>query len=93
MFNYAIFALKLLVTLTVQDPCSPRARADIMLMRNLEDVVSSIHIGQEERNIRNLVEYCTHYRGIAQQAIDQSSSRKKPARSTESRAYASYPVF
>ncbi|KAL3440303.1 hypothetical protein BJX65DRAFT_290777 [Aspergillus insuetus] len=93
MFNYVVFALKLLVTLTVQDPCSPRARADIMLMRNLEDAVSSIHIGQEERNIRNLVEYCTHYRDIAQQAIDQSFSRKKPGRSEGSRAHASYPVF
>ncbi|KAJ0425007.1 hypothetical protein BJY00DRAFT_275715 [Aspergillus carlsbadensis] len=78
MFNYVLFALKLLVTLTVQDPHSPRARADILLMRNLEDAISSIPVGHDERSTQNLVEYCTHYRDIAQRAIDQGISRKRP---------------
>ncbi|KAL2796638.1 hypothetical protein BJX66DRAFT_299536 [Aspergillus keveii] len=78
MFNYVVFALKLLVTLTVRDPHSPRARADILLMRDLEDVVSSIPVGHDERSIRNLIEYCTHYRDTAERAIDRVFSRKMP---------------
>jgi hypothetical protein len=78
MFNYVVFALKLLVTLTVRDPHSPRARADILLMRNLEDVVSSIPAGHDERSIQNLVDYCSHYRDVAERAIDRGLSRKRP---------------
>ncbi|KAL3460887.1 hypothetical protein BJX64DRAFT_278179 [Aspergillus heterothallicus] len=78
MLHYVVFALKLLVTITVQDPSSPRARADILLMRNLEDVLSAIRAGHEERSTRNLIEYCTRHRDIAEQAINDVLSRKGP---------------
>ncbi|KAL4860950.1 hypothetical protein BDV12DRAFT_180934, partial [Aspergillus spectabilis] len=73
MLHYAVFALKLLVILTVQDPSSPRARADILLMRNLEDVLSAICAGHEERSTQNPIEYCTRRRDIAEQAITMFS--------------------
>ncbi|KAL4738255.1 hypothetical protein BDV11DRAFT_216079 [Aspergillus similis] len=78
MLHYVVFALKLLVTLTIQEPSSPRARADILLMRNLEEVLSSIPVTHDERSTRNLIEYCTHHRDAAEQAINNSLSRKRP---------------
>ncbi|KAL2839665.1 hypothetical protein BJY01DRAFT_237031 [Aspergillus pseudoustus] len=78
MLHSVIFALKILVTLTIQEPNSPRARADILLMRNLEDALSSLPVTQDERSIRNLIDCCTHYRDTAEQAINDAISRKRP---------------
>ncbi|KAL5337370.1 hypothetical protein BJX70DRAFT_399672 [Aspergillus crustosus] len=69
MLKYAIFALKLFVILTVQDPHSPRARADIMLMRNVEDVLAAIPVSGEDRSIQKLIEYCAGYRDVAERAV------------------------
>lgn len=77
MLNYVIFALKLFVILTVQDPRSPRARADILLMRNLEDILSAIPLTGEDRSIQMLIEYCAGYRDIAERAINEVISRKR----------------
>ncbi|KAL2807841.1 hypothetical protein BJX63DRAFT_57547 [Aspergillus granulosus] len=78
MLHYVVFALKLLVTLTVRDPYCPRARADILLMRNFEDELSVIPAAQEERATRNLIEYCTHFRHVAERAINDVLSRQRP---------------
>ncbi|OJJ05951.1 hypothetical protein ASPVEDRAFT_45379 [Aspergillus versicolor CBS 583.65] len=78
MLYYVVFALKLLVTHTIQDPSSPRARADVLLMRNLEDVLSTIPVAQDERSTRNLIDYCTHHRDAAEQAINDALARRRP---------------
>lgn len=78
MLQYVVFALKLLVTHTIQDPSSPRARADILLMRNLEIVLSTIAVSQDERSTRNLIDYCTHHRDVAEQAINNALARHRP---------------
>ncbi|KAL2826963.1 hypothetical protein BDW59DRAFT_144459 [Aspergillus cavernicola] len=71
MVNYVIFALKLLVILIVQDPRSARAHADIILMRSIEDFLSSIPVTSGDQNIPNLMQYCARYRQVAEQAITQ----------------------
>jgi hypothetical protein len=77
MVHYAVFALKLFVILTVQDPRSPRARADILLMRSMEDVLAAIPVTREDRSIQKLIEYCAGYRDVAERAINQVVSRKR----------------
>lgn len=71
MINYVIFALKLFVILTVQDPRSSRARADILLMRNLEDILSAIPLTGEDNSIQKLIQYCAGYRHVAERAINK----------------------
>ncbi|KAL4876948.1 hypothetical protein BJY04DRAFT_231241 [Aspergillus karnatakaensis] len=77
MFHYVTFALKLFVLLTVQDPRSPRARADLLLMRNLEDALASVPVFGEDRGIQKLLEYCAGYRDVAERAINQVYARKR----------------
>ena len=77
MLNYVIFALKLFVILTVQDPRSPRARADILLMRNLEDTLSAIPLTGEDNSIQKLIKYCAEYRHVAERAINKVLPRKR----------------
>lgn len=72
MLQYAVFALKLLVTHTIQYPSSPRSRADVLLMRNLENVLSTIPVTPNERSTRNLIDYCTHQRDVAERAINDA---------------------
>jgi hypothetical protein len=78
MLYYVVFALKLLVAHTIRDPSSPRARADILLMRNLEEVLSTIPVTQDERSTRNWIDYCTHHRDAAEQAINDALARRRP---------------
>ncbi|KAL4863018.1 hypothetical protein BDV12DRAFT_34254 [Aspergillus spectabilis] len=92
MFNYVVFALKLFVILTVQDPRSPRACADILLMRSMEDVLGAIPITGEDRSIQKLIEYCAAYRDVAERAINQVVSRKRHREYDDTEDYTSYRV-
>ncbi|KAL4794965.1 hypothetical protein BDV19DRAFT_178374 [Aspergillus venezuelensis] len=72
MVHYLVFALKLLVILIVQDARSPRAQADIILLRKMEDVLSSICESRKDQSIIKLIEYCVQYRQVAEKAVKQA---------------------
>lgn len=71
MVYYVIFALKLFVILIVQDPRSPRAYADISLLRNMEDFLSAIPIARGDQSVPKLIEYVARYRQAAEEAVKQ----------------------
>lgn len=71
MVYYVIFALKLFVILIVQDPRSPRAYADISLLRNMEDFLSAIPIARGDQSVPKLIEYVARYRQVAEEAVKQ----------------------
>ncbi|KAL4953268.1 hypothetical protein BDW69DRAFT_200281 [Aspergillus filifer] len=72
MVHYLVFALKLLVILIVQDARSPRAQADIILLRKMEDVLSRICERRKDQSILKLIEYCVQYRQVAEKAVNQA---------------------
>lgn len=71
MVYYVVFALKLFVILIVQDPRSPRAYADIMLLRNIEDLLSAIPLSKGDQSVPKLIEYVARYRQVAEEAVKQ----------------------
>ncbi|KAL4929758.1 fungal specific transcription factor domain-containing protein [Aspergillus undulatus] len=71
MVYYLVFALKLFVILIVKDPRSPRTRADIALLRNMEDFLSAISESRRDQSILKLIKHCIQYRNIAEKALQQ----------------------
>ncbi|KAL4940213.1 hypothetical protein BDV06DRAFT_24495 [Aspergillus oleicola] len=80
MVHYLVFALKLLVILIVQDARSPRAHADAILLRNMEDALSSISESRNDQSILKLIDYCAQYRQVAEKAIKRVLPRNNAPR-------------
>ncbi|KAL4783557.1 hypothetical protein BJX76DRAFT_368311 [Aspergillus varians] len=80
MVYYIIFALKLLVILIVDDPWSPRARADITLLRNMEEFLVTVPATKGDQSMLKLMDYCAQYRQVAEKAVRQVLNQMKRRR-------------
>lgn len=77
MVYYVVFALKIFVILIVQDPRSPRAYADVMLLRKIEEFLSAIPIAKGDQSVPKLIEYVARYRQVAEDAVAQVLTQVK----------------
>ncbi|KAL5356827.1 hypothetical protein BJX96DRAFT_162701 [Aspergillus floccosus] len=74
--SFVTFAMMTLSTLIVENPSIARAKADIDRMNGVDMFYYAVSISRSDPEVFGILEYCAHYRTLAERAIKRSLRSK-----------------